>query len=139
MTIADLHDIISTLPDTMPIAVRGYEIGWDPATSVHVSALVPNKKIHWYEGVLTKESVSDVAPRNSLVFLCESQMSKEVLHRLEAAGINGVYNQDRQRWLSLGWMEQHANQIPLPFPQSPEFTNVVNLCQPPSPSNDLVF
>ena len=136
MTIADLHDIISTLPVTMPIAVRGYELGWDPATVAHVIALVPKKKIHWYEGVLAEEPASDVAPRNFLVFLCESQLSEEVLHRLEAAGINGVYKQDRQRWLSLGWMEQHANQIPLPFPQSPELTIVANLCEPPSPSND---
>lgn len=113
MTIADLRDIITDLPDGMLIALPGYELGTDPATHAVVQGLTPRRKIYWYEGVLGGAEDEFIPARN---FLCFGTYNRQggVEERLREAGIEATYNAEKERWYSSGWSDDLV-QIRFPF------------------------
>ena len=113
MTIADLRDIITDLPDTMPIAVPGYELANVPATFAVVFPLGPRKKIYSYKGVLAGAEESCTFTRNFLCFGTNNRFGG-VEDRIREAGIDAAYNAKKDRWYSIGWSDDLA-QIPFPF------------------------
>ena len=113
MTIADLRDIITDLPDAMPIAIPGYELGTDPATQAGVFPLGPRKKIYSYEGVLGRAEGSSTFARNFLCFGTNNRFGG-VEDRLREAGIEATYNPEKDRWYSSGWSDDLI-QIRFPF------------------------
>ena len=113
MTIADLRDIITDLPDGMQIALPGYELGTDPATHAVVRGLAPRRKIYWYEGILGGPEDGFIPQRNFLCLWTNNQQG-DVEGRLREAGIEATYNMEKDRWYSSGWSDELV-QIRLPF------------------------
>ena len=91
MTIADLRDIITDLPDAMPIAIPGYEIADDPATFAVVFPLGPRKEIYSYEGVLGGAEDCCTFTRNFLCFGTNNRFGR-VEDRLREAGIDATHH-----------------------------------------------
>ena len=113
MTIADLRDIITDLPDAMQIALPGYELGTDPATHAVVRGLAPRRKIYWYEGVLGGPEDGFIPARNFLCLWTHNQQG-DVEGRLREAGIEATYNPNKGRWYSSCWSDDLV-QMRIPF------------------------
>ena len=112
MTIADLRDVISELPDTMPIAIPGYELGYDPATVPFVRTLAPKRRIYSWEGVLTEDDTRAIRPRDFLIFDAAVR-DADVNVRLGMVFASATYDDSEGRWYTVGWNDDA--QIPLPF------------------------
>lgn len=103
MTVAELIEMLSKMTADLLIVIPGYENGYDPVFEIAQLGLVPQAKLHRWDGVLDTTGI-DVKPRKCVV-IGQRHVDDDgkMLARLTAADIEAECDDDRALYLPSGW------------------------------------